>query len=396
MTPERLSVVFVDDEQKILDGLRRLLRAQRERWDMRFAQSGEAALAMLRERPAEILVADMRMPGMSGGQLLAQARDLYPQTVRMIFSGQTDQAELVRELGCIHQYLQKPCDPEILCRAIERTFHLTRQLARPALRQVANRVTALPPRSSTYAKLVEALEKSQANVSQIADLVCSDPALSVKLMQLVNSAFFGSPRRATNPREAVALLGTKTIHAIVVAARLFDFVNQPGHRHPAVDGLWDSSFTIGESAAKIARANGANEIVQGQARLAGLVSLIGRVILITATTETYAGILERNPAGSSGMSEVELETYGATQEEVAAYALGLWAFSDELIEAVANQAQPAKLPADNANNLVAYLHLARSLHPSSGRGLDDGPAIDMAYITRRGLMALLPEKMRAA
>jgi HD-like signal output (HDOD) protein len=396
MTPERLSVIFVDDEQKILDGLRRLLRAQRERWDMRFAQSGEAALAMLLEQPAEILVADMRMPGMSGGQLLAQARDLYPQTVRMIFSGQTDQSDLLRELGCIHQYLQKPCDAEIVCRAIERTFHLTRQLARPALRQVANRVTALPPRSSTYAMLVEALEKSQSDVSQIADLVCSDPALTVKLMQLVNSAFFGSPRRARNPREAVSLLGTKTIHAIVVAARLFDFVNQPSHRHPAVDGLWDSSLTIGESAAKIARANGGNEIVQGQARLAGLVSLIGRVILITATTETYTGLLKRNVAGSRGISEDELETYGATQEEVAAYALGLWAFSDELIEAVANQVQPSRLPDDNTNNLAAYLHLARSLHPHSERGLDQGPAVDMPYITRRGLISLLPEKMRAA
>jgi HD-like signal output (HDOD) protein len=396
MTPERLSVVFVDDEQKILDGLRRLLRAQRERWDMRFAESGEAALAMLLERPAEILVADMRMPGMSGGQLLAQARDLYPQTVRMIFSGQTDQSDLLRELGCIHQYLQKPCDAEILCRAIERTFHLTRQLARPALRQVANRVTALPPRSSTYAMLVEALEKSQSNVSHIADLVCSDPALTVKLMQLVNSAFFGSPRRARNPREAVSLLGTKTIHAIVVAGRLFDFVNQPGHRHPLVDGLWDSSLAIGESAAKIARANGANDIVQGQARLAGLLSLIGRVILITATTETYAGLLQRNAAGSRGISAEELETYGATQEEVAAYALGLWAFSDELIEAVANQIQPSRLPEDNTNNLVAYLHLARSLHRQSVQGLDGGPAVDVPYITRRGLISLLPEKMRAA
>jgi HD-like signal output (HDOD) protein len=389
MSVERLSVLFVDDEQKIIDGLRRQLRMHREQWDMRFALSGDSALEMLAQQPADVIVTDMRMPGMTGGRLLARVREMYPQTTRLILSGQTDQADLLSELGCIHQYLQKPCDGESLCCAIERTRTLSRQLSEPALRLAANRVTALPPSSQTYRRLVSELTKEDASLSTVATLVGSDPALSVKLMQLVNSAFFGMPRKVNSPQEAVVLLGLNTIHGIVVAGRVFEFASKGAADAGTISKIWEASVKLGESAASFAKKDGAANAVVAEARLSGLLCLIGRAILMTASPESYAKVTAGVGQGKS-YQESEKAVFGATQDEVTAYALGLWVFSDELSEAAAFQSRPSRLAAGKRNDLIAYLHLARATHQTEPLAPDAGPALDGEFLMIRGFSTLGP------
>src|SRR5690349_17636118 len=115
MNTGSLSVLFVDDEPRVLDGLRRTLHNHRERWTMRFAKDAAEALAMLAVEPSDVVVADMRMPGMNGGELLRVVHDRFPQTTRIVLSGQTDSFGLCRHLGSVHHYLHKPCDPPVLC-----------------------------------------------------------------------------------------------------------------------------------------------------------------------------------------------------------------------------------------------------------------------------------------
>ena len=59
-------ILFVDDEPKVLEGIQRMLRPMRHEWDMVFAQSGQEALSILAEQPADVVVSDMRMPRMDG------------------------------------------------------------------------------------------------------------------------------------------------------------------------------------------------------------------------------------------------------------------------------------------------------------------------------------------
>ena len=80
-------ILFVDDENNILDGIRRLLHADRKRWDMEFAIGGEAALRACEAGRFYVVVSDMRMPGMDGATLLGHIRDLYPSTARLILTG---------------------------------------------------------------------------------------------------------------------------------------------------------------------------------------------------------------------------------------------------------------------------------------------------------------------
>jgi DNA-binding NtrC family response regulator len=113
-------ILFVDDEAHVLDGLRDLLRRQRREWEMVFALGGDAALRELDAQPFHVVVSDMRIPGIDGAALLALVQERYPETVRIILSGQTEHEAALRAVPVAHQFLAKPCDREQLRRAIDR------------------------------------------------------------------------------------------------------------------------------------------------------------------------------------------------------------------------------------------------------------------------------------
>jgi YesN/AraC family two-component response regulator len=113
-------ILFVDDEPQVLDALRNLMRRQRHRWDMAFASGGAAALAAFEEAPFDVIVSDMRMPGMDGAELLALVRDRYPATARVVLSGYAEPAAVNRALAVAHEFLSKPCDARTLEQVIER------------------------------------------------------------------------------------------------------------------------------------------------------------------------------------------------------------------------------------------------------------------------------------
>lgn len=104
-------ILFVDDEPNVLQSIKRQLR---KRFDLETAEGGAAALKKLEENgPFAVIVSDMRMPEMNGVELLAKVKDLYPNTVRMMLTGNADQETAMEAVntGHIFRFLTKPCPP---------------------------------------------------------------------------------------------------------------------------------------------------------------------------------------------------------------------------------------------------------------------------------------------
>jgi len=102
-------ILFVDDEPNVLHSIQRQLR---KRFDLVTAEGGEEALRILKEQgPFAVIVSDMRMPGMTGVELLAQTKDMYPDTVRLMLTGNADQETAMEAVntGQIFRFLTKPC-----------------------------------------------------------------------------------------------------------------------------------------------------------------------------------------------------------------------------------------------------------------------------------------------
>ena len=214
-------ILFVDDEVSILDGLKRMLRPMRREWGMAFAAGGEPALTLLEGSPFDVIVTDMRMPGMDGATLLEIVREKQPSTLRIILSGHTELQASLRAVPVAHQFLLKPCDPEMLRAGIARATSFGEALGSKMLSSLVGPLRELPSLPRVFSELKLALAQPNEPVDRVSQIVEQDIALSAKLLQVVNSSFFGLARDVTNVRTAVSCLGITVLHELVLTLEVF-------------------------------------------------------------------------------------------------------------------------------------------------------------------------------
>lgn len=209
------SVLFVDDEPRILDGIRRSLRSHRADWDMEFRTSGDQALAALAETPHDVVVSDMRMPGMDGAELLTQVSRQHPATARVVLSGHTEQEAAVRAAVVGHRFLNKPCEGDALSELVEQLTHGIDGPRQGELRRLAGSVRCLPVRPAQMERLVQVLSAPDVDLPEVVEAVNNSIGLAAKLLQLANSSFFGAQHRVTSVAYAVRALGLPTLQALM-------------------------------------------------------------------------------------------------------------------------------------------------------------------------------------
>ena len=114
------TILFIDDEPYIIDGLRRTLRPMRHEWTVVFASNGAEALELIGQQPFDVIVTDMRMPGMSGIELLKRAIAVSPRSVRIMLTGNADQQTSVdaSNEGQVFRFLTKPCLTDLMLKTL--------------------------------------------------------------------------------------------------------------------------------------------------------------------------------------------------------------------------------------------------------------------------------------
>jgi len=217
----RKKVLFVDDEAPVLKNLERTLAAQKNSWELGFAPDGAAALAVLESTPLDVIVSDLRMPKMDGAALLKAVCDRFPSVVRIILADRSEMEEALRAVPVAHQFLAKPCDVATLRVSIERATSLSDLLGNKLLAGLVGSVQDLPVLPRTYMELSRALSNPNVPLPNIVKIVEQDVSISAKILQLVNSAFFGLPREITTLHTAVSFLGMQMLQNLVLSAEVF-------------------------------------------------------------------------------------------------------------------------------------------------------------------------------
>ena len=216
-----LHVLFVDDEQAILDGLRNSLRKERKRWEMTFALGGQQALEQMKQTPADVVITDMRMPGMDGAELLRHIQRDFPAAARIVLSGQAERESIMRALPVTHQFLHKPCDGDTLRAVIEQTHALHKLMQNPALTALVGKLERIPAVPSTYTELARLAADPKSDAASFAKVIEMDAAVCAKVLQLVNSAYFGLGQKIVSIRPAVTYLGVEIIKSLVLGSTSF-------------------------------------------------------------------------------------------------------------------------------------------------------------------------------
>jgi HD-like signal output (HDOD) protein len=381
-------VLFVDDEPQILDGLRDLLRPQRHEWEMRFAPGPEAALAELEAEHFDVVVSDMRMPVMDGATLLTRIRERWPHVVRIILSGHTEVEAALRAVPVAHQFLAKPCRREVLVEVVERARNLQELLADESVRTLIAEAESLPSLPDTYARLTHVLSDPDCTARDVALVIEQDIAMCAKVLQLVNSAFFGLGRRITSITEGVTYLGLATTKSLVMSVEVFSTFSGVRTRGEfSLQTLQRHAMLVSRLAARLLPDAKEAE----DAAMAGMLHDIGKLILCTYRGDEFYGLVARAQDEGVALHRLEKETGGATHAEIGGYLLGLWGLPNPVVEAVACHHEPSRV-GSQAIDVLTAVHVANALAhqyaPAPGHG--DGE-LDEAYLESIGATERLPE-----
>ena len=351
-----MQVMFVDDESRVLSGIERAVMTQESDWECRFANSGHEALMMLEEQPADVVVSDMRMPFMDGAELLTQVRNRWPATIRIILSGYSEPSATLRMVDVAHRFVAKPCDSATLLTMVASALALRDMFQDPAVVGAVGRTSRLPAAPKVFSEVCRQLANPGSDIRQIAELIGSDPALSAKIMQLANSAYFARGTLIHDIGNAITHLGLEQVKLLVLASQVF----ADAKTDPYVDRLQHSALLASTLAARIS----------GHQGLEPTAALLAKIALLIPELR-QADIEEVTVLGETSL-----------QAAVSAYLLALWGLPMDIVEAVARHMQPS-LSADKDFGATGTVHVAVAL---ANNGV-----LDLDYLEKTGVLNKLPQ-----
>jgi HD-like signal output (HDOD) protein len=316
----------------------------------------------------------------------------HPQTVRILLTTQAERESVLRSLGQAHQYLSKPCPPALFLETVQRALGLRDLLGNDQLRRLVSQLQSLPSIPNLYLELLNALSHDDPSVDEVARIISRDLGMCTKLLQLVNSAFFGLPQALSNPVEAVMYLGIETVKALVLSLQifaLFERVKVPGFSYEV---LWDHCWRAGTMARRVAALARLPPRQADDAFTAGLLHDVGKLILVTGLPSSYRVALDLERQKGLTSSQAELEVFHATHAEVGAYLLGLWGLPTPVVEAVAWHHRPSESGLTGETPLMA-VHVGNAFaHECEAEGqLPSGTGLDLDYLRAIGRADWVPE-----
>ena len=377
-------ILFVDDEPMVLDGLRRMLRGMRNEWEMEFAASGHDALEMLDSKRFDVIVTDMRMPGMDGCQLLNHVKELHPQVVRIVLSGHSDKDMILESIGPVHQFLSKPCDAETIKTTVSRVCSMRDIIEDEALIKVISGVESLPSLPELYSEVIDEVNSAEGSLNRVGEIISRDSGMSAKILQLVNSAFFGLPRQITSPVKAVQLLGLDTVKALILSVKVFSMFSPSDLALYSADHLWHHSLGTGVFARAIAEREKWGQEPADEAFMAGLLHDVGKLILVEKFPAKCREVAESVERTNCRIHEAEQDIFGTTHARVGAYLLGIWGLSESITKTVAYHHSPGSCPG-SASNTLAVVYLANIFEREKLSGADAESASELDTSCLEGL-----------
>ncbi len=217
----------------------------------------------------------------------------------------------------------------------------------------------LPTAPGVALRIVELNRQDEVDIDDLAELLGQDPALAAKVIKTANSSMFGVPREVTSLRQAVLVLGLRTVNLLALS---FSVISSSSGR--ARGGFCYRTFWTQTGAAAMGSRLAAERMardLRDEAFLAGLLARFGQLVLAECAAEDYAPVLEQWRTSGSAVHEVERAKLGTTYAEIGAQLLDSWGLPHDVCAAIRVHLDPAQAPPDTpprSKRLAELIHFA--------------------------------------
>jgi HD-like signal output (HDOD) protein len=353
-----MNILFVDDENDVLEGYKRMLFPMKDDWPQFFSSNGNHALEILKKENIDVIVCDLRMPIMDGAVLLDEVKKLYPNILRLVLSGYQNDMKAIRATGVAHQFISKPCSAQSLKTTIEKSMFLKKYINNEQMLSVITGLGELPGLPDVYLKIEEEINETEVSLKYIADIIAQDISLVAKILQTVNSSFFGLRVRITNILEALSFLGVNIIKSLILYLKVFSLTDMSPKKINFCESVGKHSTLVAKIAQNISKEFQSEKYLDDDSYTAGVLHDIGKIILL------HLPDYEKNVQSLSNnrhltYDEAEQELYGFSHAEAGAYLLGIWGLPETIVEATALHHQPQNIKHYDSLVLTS-VHIANS------------------------------------
>ena len=376
-SPKR--ILFIDDEPALFEALTRVMRPMRE-WEVAVERSPQAALERLKHESFDVVVTDRRMPLLDGSSLLSQVMQRSAEAMSVL-SDELEPEVFPRKAPANHQYLARAGELDVLRETITRISRMRDRMHDDNMRALIAEIDGLPAMPAVCQELNRLLAHEEYSMREVAGVVEKDPALCAKILQLVNSPFFGVGRKLTHVHDAVSYVGTSMVKNLVTSLTLWRALE--GVRPAAIGQLQRVHARCQRVGGLARRLMGKDRARSEEAFVSGLLHDIGVTLLIAYLPERYDRISAEMLNTGLSFYEVERSLYSIDHAELGAHLLDVWKLPFQILEAVAFHHSAPNLHHDKLEPADA-VYIAQSLLDGRDRGVPFDECVDDAFLEQLG------------
>jgi putative nucleotidyltransferase with HDIG domain len=359
-------------------------------WRIEAASDTVQALDLLQSRYFDLILCGVNVVGMPGVDFLNEVWQRFPRISRFLIGSLRDQDLLTHCAFGMHQMIIVPCDAAVFNNTLQRGFVVEDLIGDRKFKAFAMRARTFPSIPSLYFRIVKEVQSPTVSAESLAELICKDLAVTTKVLQAANSAFYGLQQQVTQLNDAIVQLGMETLKTLVLSIQLYSQFDKVKPIYFSIDSVWRHCHAVAERARKIAlELNGDTHLAE-EAFMAGLLHDVGKVVLACNSENVYRTVLDNARRLRVHQVETEHQEFGFTHGEAGGYLASQLGMPPSIIEAITLHHRPSLAPQRLFSPLTA-VHIADLLehHNAANAAENCPPKSDVEYLTSLGLAGRL-------
>ena len=275
------TIVLADCDEAALGLIRDRVLDLKPQWQIHTMTKGDQVLQFAQQNRVDCVISEIKLEDMNGFDLLRRLQVICPDSIRFTLSADLDHEVVLESARANHRFINRAVSDDVLVSAIESSLRLNRKLKEATLKHRIGDIHTLPALPEIYQKMVTELTSPHSSLMNVAMIIETDAGLTVTVLKIVNSAFYGLNTRVESVSQGVALLGVHLIKNITLTAKVFAQFEACEMDLIKLRKLNDQAIKTGALCNQFARLARVPRTVVDHVQIAGMLSIIGQLVALS-------------------------------------------------------------------------------------------------------------------